>query len=95
MYGGGQFVQQTFSECDTVQVRLIPLNGSTTLNSTGPYYMFEYSPESTTIVSHIGDKPDSLQWQVQHPQGTASPLDSHAPNTQLAPSRLQASTHCR
>ncbi|PIL32650.1 hypothetical protein GSI_05354 [Ganoderma sinense ZZ0214-1] len=64
------FIQQTFSECDNVQVRLIPLQNSTTLNSTGPYYMFAYAPEGMTMVSHIGDKPGSLQWQVQNPKGS-------------------------
>ncbi|KAI1789320.1 hypothetical protein LXA43DRAFT_974350 [Ganoderma leucocontextum] len=32
--------------------------------------MFAYAVKGTTIVSHIGDMPDSLQWQVQHPKGS-------------------------
>lgn len=64
---GSNFVQTSFSECQTLPVSLISLNGST---GTPPYYMFAYAPEGTTIVSHIGDKADSLQWQVQHPKGS-------------------------
>ena len=71
MFLGGQFIQQTFAECDTIPVRLIGLNGSTGIP---PYYMFAYAPEGTTIVSHIGDKPDSLNWQVQHPKGARFPV---------------------
>ncbi|TBU40519.1 hypothetical protein BD309DRAFT_899770 [Dichomitus squalens] len=64
-------VSASLGECETRSIDLIPLDASTS-NTTGtpPYYMFAYAPQGTTIVSHLGDDPKSLSWQVQHPKGS-------------------------
>ncbi|RPD58310.1 hypothetical protein L227DRAFT_193574 [Lentinus tigrinus ALCF2SS1-6] len=64
------FVQTTLAECSSMKIRLIPLNSSTTSLGVPPYYMMAYAEGGTTIVSHIGDDPDQLSWQVQNPKGS-------------------------
>ncbi|KAH9939680.1 uncharacterized protein BXZ73DRAFT_99296 [Epithele typhae] len=70
-WGFGQnFIQTSFAECESHAINLIPLNASTTDIGQPPYYMMAFAPESTTIVSLIGDDPSQLSWQNQHPRGS-------------------------
>ena len=81
-----QFIQTSFAECQSIGIRLIPLNGSVGIP---PYYMTAYAIENTTIVSPLGDDPNNLSWQVQHPSGTYSPSFSVL-RLSNAPIRLKA-----
>ena len=59
-----------------MKIRVFPPNNTSTYVGVPPYYMMAYAEGGTTIVSHIGDDPNQLSWQVQNPKGMPRPASA-------------------
>ncbi|KAL5504937.1 hypothetical protein ACEPAH_7600 [Sanghuangporus vaninii] len=58
------------SECEPLQMKLLPRTNGSALNVVPPFYMLSFELGGIGRTNFLGTDPQNLTWPVSHPQGT-------------------------
>ncbi|KAL5483477.1 hypothetical protein ACEPAI_8709 [Sanghuangporus weigelae] len=58
------------SECESLQMKLLPLTNGSALDVVPPFYMLSFELGGIGRIDFLGADPQNLTWTVPHPQGT-------------------------